>query len=210
MGDDRVLRRSRNQRSMVQEARTMEFVRSHGLRVPQVFDVSDDGFDLIMERIDGPTMLEVAGNQPWRIAALGRQLGTLHSTLHALAAPQWLQPAPFGEGENIIHLDLHPLNVLMSGDGPVLIDWTNAARGNPVADVALTWALIVAGEVPSNGIQARLMGIGRRILLRSFLKPFPATELRAMLADAVEYKCADANMSASEVRSMRALLLSET
>ena len=53
----------------------------------------------------------------------------------------------------MLHLDLHPLNVLMGPDGPVVIDWTNARPGPPGLDVAMT-ALILAGvsltgEVPA-------------------------------------------------------------
>jgi aminoglycoside phosphotransferase (APT) family kinase protein len=41
----------------------------------------------------------------------------------------------------LVHLDLHPLNVLCTRRGPVVIDWPAAARGAPGVDVALTWAV---------------------------------------------------------------------
>ena len=63
-GVGRVLRRSRNGRSMVTEARTMEFVRAHGYPVPEVYDVSDDGLDLVLERIEGPTMVDALASLP--------------------------------------------------------------------------------------------------------------------------------------------------
>ena len=63
-GNDRVLRRSRNARSMVLEAKTMEHVRAHGYPVPQVFDVSADGSELVMQRINGPTMVDAASSKP--------------------------------------------------------------------------------------------------------------------------------------------------
>jgi aminoglycoside phosphotransferase len=66
-GPGRVLRRSRNGRSMATEARTMEFVRSHGYPVPEIFEVSDDGTDLVMERIDGPTMVDAGAARPWNL-----------------------------------------------------------------------------------------------------------------------------------------------
>jgi hypothetical protein len=34
------------------------------------------------------------------------------------------------------------LNVLMAADGPMVIDWTNAAIGDPLVDLALTRARI--------------------------------------------------------------------
>ena len=126
-----VLRRSRNGRSQVLEARSMEFVRSAGYPVPEVFEVSDDGIDLVMERISGPTMLETASNQPWRLRRFGRDLAELHLSLHNLEAPDWMPVVPFGPGDRILHLDLHPLNIILSNKGPVVIDWTNASRGIP-------------------------------------------------------------------------------
>ena len=48
-----VLRRSRAGHSMESEARMMEYARGHGFPVPAVQELSDDGADLVMERIDG-------------------------------------------------------------------------------------------------------------------------------------------------------------
>jgi aminoglycoside phosphotransferase (APT) family kinase protein len=42
----------------------------------------------------------------------------------------------------LCHGDLHPGNVIMAGDGPVIIDWFDAARGNHIADIARTSLLI--------------------------------------------------------------------
>ena len=57
-GPGLVLRRSRRGRSMAGEARTMEYLRGHGYPVPAVEEISDDGTDLVMERIDGPSMVD--------------------------------------------------------------------------------------------------------------------------------------------------------
>jgi len=53
-------RRSREGRSQALEARTMKFVRSQCYPVPEVFEVSGDGIDLEMARIESPTMMEAA------------------------------------------------------------------------------------------------------------------------------------------------------
>lgn len=39
-------------------------------------------------------------------------------------------------GAALLHGDLHPGNVLMADDGPVAVDWFDAAIGHPLADVA--------------------------------------------------------------------------
>src|SRR5580700_8237663 len=171
-GKGAILRRSRKDRSQVLEARTMEFVRSAGYPVPEVFEVSDDGLDVVMERITGPTMLDAASKQPWKLRGFGRDLAQLHLSLHSVIAPEWMPVVPFGPGDRVIHLDLHPLNVILSNRGPIVIDWTNAARGNPLVDVAATWVLLAAGRVPGGRLDAVKAKVGRGALLRSFLTPF--------------------------------------
>jgi aminoglycoside phosphotransferase (APT) family kinase protein len=42
-----------------------------------------------------------------------------------------------------MHGDLHPYNVILTADGPVVIDWRNAEEGPPEYDIAMT-AIIFA------------------------------------------------------------------
>jgi aminoglycoside phosphotransferase (APT) family kinase protein len=185
-GNGRVLRRSRNGRSMATEAKTREFLRSHGYPAPEMFDISDDGVDLVMERIDGPTMVDAAGSRPGKIRSYGRSLAELHSSLHALAAPAWLADAPFGSGERLLHMDLQPLNVLLSKNGPVVIDWPNAVRGEPAIDAAVTWILMFSGELPTRRAKAAILGVGRTIILHAFLSSLPKDELRRARSEVIE------------------------
>jgi len=204
-GNRRVLRRARNGRSMATEARTMHYVRAQGYPCPEVFDVSDDGLDLVMQRIVGPTMVDAAGSRPLKIRSLARSLAELHSSLHSIVAPEWLPVAPFDTGDRLLHMDLHPLNVLMSKDGPVVIDWPRAARGDPRVDVAVTWILMSAAELPTAGIKSTIIGVGRRVMIDTFLSAFDKDEVRSMLNEAVEWKCQDPNMSATEIERMQSL-----
>jgi aminoglycoside phosphotransferase (APT) family kinase protein len=204
-GRGRVLRRSRRGHSMADEARTMEFARAHGYPVPEVFDVQDDGRELILQRIDGPNMVEAVAARPWQLGRMGRQLAELHLSLHELQAPAWLHPAAFGRGDRLLHMDLHPLNVLLGADGPMVIDWTNALRGAPSIDAALTWVLLASGEAPTGRMISAVTGFGRRVLLRNFLQSFRLEDLRAVIGDVVDWKCADANMSVDEVARMQRL-----
>jgi aminoglycoside phosphotransferase (APT) family kinase protein len=191
---------------MLNEAKTMEHVRAHGYPVPEVFAVSDDGDELVMQRIDGPTMVDAAGSRPWKIRRFGRELAALHSSLHAIPTPAWLPDALFGSGDQLLHMDLHPLNVLLSDNGPVVIDWTNAVRGDPAIDIAVTWVLLHSGELPTRGPKAAMLGMGRTILLHAFLETFSMDDVHNVLRDVVEWKCQDANMSAVEIERMRSLL----
>ena len=154
---------------MAGEARTMEYLRGHGYPVPAVEEVSDDGTDLVMERIDGPSMVDFMSRRPWAIRRQGAVLATLHRRLHAIAPPDFLPPAPVGPGDCFLHMDLHPLNVMIGAKGPVVIDWPNAARGDPAVDVVLAWVLMAAGEIPSNPVIAAVLGWGRAVLVNGFL-----------------------------------------
>ena|ERR1039458_8487705 len=205
-GNGPVLRRSRNGCSLATEAKTREFVRSPGYPAPEIFDLSDDGVDLVMERIDGPTMVDAAGSRPWKIRSYGRSLAELHWSLHALPAPAWLANAPFGSGERLVHMDLHPLNVLLSKNGPVVIDWPNAGRGEPAIDVAATWILMFSGELPARRAKAAILGVGRTIILKAFLSSLPKDELRRVPSEVIEWKCQDPHVSAAEILGMRSLL----
>jgi Ser/Thr protein kinase RdoA (MazF antagonist) len=158
-----------------------------------------------MERIEGPSMVTVLGRRPWTLRQQGALLADLHQRLHEIPAPPWLTDAPCGQGDRLVHLDLHPLNVLLARTGPVVIDWPNAVRGDGNTDVALTWVLIAGGGIPGGGLKAALMGQGRSVLSGAFLKPFDLPAVEAQLADVVAWKATDPHMSAVELAAMRNL-----
>ncbi|MEU4475232.1 phosphotransferase [Micromonospora sp. NPDC023888] len=132
----RVLRRYRRGGDVAAEAAVMAYVGSLGFPVPIVYEAR--GTDLVMERLDGRTMLSalIAGDLDALAAA--DCLADLHRRLHAL-------PPRLGERDEdrILHLDLHPDNVMLTSRGPVLIDWRNATEGPADLDVALS-AVILA------------------------------------------------------------------
>ena len=203
-GPGLVLRRSRHGRSMVTEAKTMEYARSHGYPVPAVEELSADGTDLVMERIDGPSMMTVLSRRPWTVRQQGTVLADLHRRLHEIPAPGWV--AAFGDGDRLLHSDLHPLNVIMSPKGPVVIDWPNAVRGGGASDVALTWVLMAAGGIPAGRVKAALLGHGRALFINSFLRGFDLAVVRARLAEVVDWKLNDANMTPAERQAMTNLV----
>ena len=91
-------------------------------------------------------------------------MAELHRQLHQLAPPDFLVPAPVGSGRRVVHMDLHPLNVIVAPSGPVVIDWTNASVGDPNVDVGLAWVLMGAGQIPGNGAWAAVLGRFRALL----------------------------------------------
>jgi tRNA A-37 threonylcarbamoyl transferase component Bud32 len=187
---------------MADEARVMEYVRARGYPVPAVDEVSEDGLQLVMQRIDGLNMVDTLISRPWVVRHYGRLLADLHHSLHELPPPGWLPVSALGQGNRIVHLDLHPLNVIMSSTGPVVIDWTNARRGDPTTDLALTWVLLEAGSISTNRAVGVLLRRARRLLTDAFLTSIDLGEVERSLRSVVAWKVHDPNMSAAEQAEM--------
>ena len=196
LGDGTVLRRYRAGGNPEHEALVMEHARRHGYPVPRVVDVRDSA--LVLERVDGPTMLEDLRRRPWLLRRHAGVLADLHARLHEITAPPELSQA--GPGDTVLHLDFHPHNVLLTARGPVVLDWTNARRGDPALDVALTWVILAT----SGGALGRLFL--RRYLLRRYLHELGATAVREALPLAAQRRIADRNVTEAERRRVRLLV----
>jgi aminoglycoside phosphotransferase (APT) family kinase protein len=125
----------------------------------------------VWERVDGPSLWHQVVDRPDRSAEVGRRLADVQLRLFELVPPvtlpdqrdrliskiRWsaanldaslgvaleLLPARAGTG-CLCHGDLHPSNVLVSHEGPVLVDWFDASRGDRVADVARSSLTLLA------------------------------------------------------------------
>lgn len=204
LDDDRVLRRSRGPAGSAEgEAQVMRHAAAHGVIVPEVLDV--EGGDLVLRRIHGPTMLEDLGRRPWRLSGHAGMLADLHEHLRRVPAPAGL-PRPLGRGRGLLHLDLHPGNVLLSADGPVLIDWSNAAAGPPGADLAMTWTILATSVVPGATPARHLLGAGRRLFLRRLLDRGDRDAALGVLPEVAELRRRDPNLLESERAAIDALL----
>ncbi len=202
-GEGQILRRYRTLRDTEREAAAMEHARSHGFPAPAARAL--DGADMVMDRVSGPTMLADLGRRPWRVPSHAKTLADLHRRLHAIAAPGWL-PAPLGEGGSLLHLDLHPDNVILSPGGPVVIDWPNAARGPGAADVANTW-LVVATSLPPTGVYRRALArAGRRAFLDLFLRGVDRPAAAARLTEAADYRLRHRGLPPGEPEAIERLL----
>ena len=196
LGEDRVLRRFKGGGNPKREALVMRHARRHGYPVPEVFEVTADA--LVLEKIDGPTMWEAAAEQPSAVQLHADTLAELHRQLHRIEAPERLSAV--GGGDRLLHLDLHPANVILSPSGPVVIDWTNARRGQAALDVALIWVI---------GATSAGLGPLWRSFMAQFLAHFDPDESREMLRAAGEYRLADPNVTDEERQAVRELLARE-
>jgi hypothetical protein len=80
------------------------------------------------------------------------------------AALKALEQLP--EDDRLCHGDFHPGNILLSGRGPVIIDWIDGSRGRPILDVARSSLLFGSGNIPSSISGAWII----RILQGSFYR----------------------------------------
>ena len=74
------------------------------------------------------------------------------------------------EDDRLCHGDFHPDNIIMSPRGPVIIDWSDATKGNPAADVARTRLLISIGTPVEGRISGWLIKLVRKRVLSLYSK----------------------------------------
>jgi Ser/Thr protein kinase RdoA (MazF antagonist) len=167
---------------------------------------------LIMERVDGSDLLTIIGRKPWRVFRAASITGQVHAQLHDVVAPpalpslkdrirgamlnplvpphvvrfamQRLDTLP--DGDRLLHGDFHPGNILMSPHGPIVIDWPDATRGDPHADIARTVLLIRGGALPPGSPLPVRLGdrIARKIVLRGYRRSY--SRMRRIDADLLQ------------------------
>ncbi len=148
------------------ERHAMEAARAGGLPVPEVCAVGvwQGRPAQLLTWLPGRTVNDELRRRPWRAYQLGVMLGTMQAQLHRVSAPAVLAAKPngwinwLGSDEErlerllrerqyssgaLLHLDYHPRNVLTDGMRITgILDWANAAAGDPRADAARASAIL--------------------------------------------------------------------
>jgi aminoglycoside phosphotransferase (APT) family kinase protein len=193
--DGWLLRRFRDQRQDVTtEATVLRWAARHGVPVPAVREAA--GPDLVIEHVHGPSMLTALLDDPSSGSGYGRTLAELHRRLDGVPAPPEL-PTPTGEAGRLLHGDLHPGNVLLTGHGPVLIDWTNAASGPSAHDTATTWLVLACLEHSDPQVGSRLAAV-RPSILDGFLSGIDRSAAAAAMPQVAAGRIADPATTDSE------------
>lgn len=192
------------------EQRVTAAAHEAGLPAPRVFGVERVGGrrGLVLERVEGPSLLQVFARQPWRVLEGGRLLADVQARIHGgripgLPAVQdrlrwWIDqaalPAPLRReveaavarmpaADAVCHGDLHPDNVILTPRGPVVIDWSEVAAGPPEADLVRT-SLLLRYASPVGGRVGFLVNGARRLLHHAWLRRYRA--LTGLGRDALE------------------------
>src|SRR5260221_6988973 len=183
LGDGRVLRRHRDGRPATKQAELLRYAAAHGYPVPALHDAS--GADLVTERLDGPELQQLL--RPWNLSRIARILADLHRRLHAIPPMPGLETR-FGEPEALLHLDLHPRNVLMSARGPVVIDWANAANGPGQADVALMYVIGKTSRIDGPARMREVLAAFRDRFLDAFVAAAGDADFARVLPAVAEWR----------------------
>lgn len=201
LGDGRVLRRHRDGRPATKQAELLRYVAAHGYPVPTLHDAS--GPDLVIEKVDGPELQQTV--RPWNLGRVARVLAQLHRQLHALPPMPGLE-SRFGEPRSLLHLDLHPRNVLLAARGPVVIDWANAANGPAQADVALMYLIGKTSRIDGPRAARPVLALARDRFLDAFVAGAADGDFASVLPLVAEFRKRDPNVTPDERAAVDRLL----
>jgi len=153
-------------RILSHEARMTRAVFAAGGPAPEVFEeVTVDGrYGIVMSRLDGPTLRHLSKTGAMSFEETGALLAVVCLSVHGTPPPaeipalrNYLEHAfrlnnarlpeavtagllglidRLAPGDGLCHGDLHSGNVIMTANGPRIIDWTGALGGPPVLDLA--------------------------------------------------------------------------
>src|SRR5277367_6330610 len=168
---------------------------------------------VLMARADGLTFTEGLRREPNLTPAYLKQMALLHLRIHNCQAAHFASVnarlaanirqtvmlgearqkalleglAALPEGDRLCHGDFHPMNILGSPGREMVVDWLDASRGDPAADVCRSYVLMKPScpelaELASAylAIYSELSGVGKERILRWL--PFVAA---ARLAEGV-------------------------
>jgi Ser/Thr protein kinase RdoA (MazF antagonist) len=153
------------------EARMTRAAFAAGAPAPEVFDeVTVEGrFGIVLTRLDGLTLSQLSRSGAMTREQTGAILATLYMSVHNTPPPpevlplyDWMDGSlrlsegipkhvtagvlslieRLPPGDCLCHVDLHPGNVIMTADGPRIVDWTSAVRANTALDLACSHVLL--------------------------------------------------------------------
>jgi aminoglycoside phosphotransferase (APT) family kinase protein len=139
---------------------------------------------MLLRWMPGRPLGEELSARPWLAWPLGVAFGQMQARLHQIDAPDALRSEPYrwinwadpddalrerllGAATlsgTLLHLDYHPLNVLVADRQiSAILDWTNACTGDCRADLARTAAILRFAPLP--GLPAPLSTVVRRTFI---------------------------------------------
>ena len=175
-------------------------VHAAGIPSPAAGDIVEvDGRrGLVYERVEGPSMLQDMNARPWMMLKHARTLADLQVKIHrqsieglpsykdrlkfdiqraqALSevlrekALERLEALP--DGQSVCHGDFHPGNIIITRNGPVVIDWMTACSGSPWTDMARSSLLLSIGAKSAGKMVSPFIRIVIKLYHRTYLNRY--------------------------------------
>ena len=191
------------QAAVEREATALRALSAYGSMAPGLVGVVEARGrpGLVMERVEGGGLAAALRSRPWSVGRTATTLARCHATIHALSAPVGLPAlndelrqriqcsdripahvaafvlevlADLPPGDRLCHGDFHVANVLGTSERPIVIDWPNATRGDPDADVAHTNVLHRFGRPRegTNRLERGVVNLGRAAFGSRYLSAY--------------------------------------
>jgi tRNA A-37 threonylcarbamoyl transferase component Bud32 len=168
----KLFKAGRSRRLSLHEARMTRAAFAAGAPAPEVLDeVTLEGrFGIVLSRLDGPTLMQLSRTGAMTSEQVGSILATLAVSIHKTPPPPDVLPLRdwmdgtlrlsggiipkhiaagvltlierLSPGDGLCHCDLHPGNVIMTADGPRLVDWTGTVRAPAALDLGVSHILL--------------------------------------------------------------------
>ena len=155
---------------------------------------------LIYERVQGLSMLQDMNAHPWKLPGYARTLAELQAGInsksipglpgykerlhHAIRTTERVSEAlrvkllteleSLPDGDKVCHGDFHPGNIIMTRNGPIVIDWMTACTGSPWADMARTSMILSVGAKAAGKLVSPLIRMGIQLYQRMYLNRYLA------------------------------------
>lgn len=184
-----------------QEAAITKSLAEVGLPAPKFFEIVtlENRQGIVLQRLDGISLMERMMVNPLRFRGCAKLMAELHLQIHAKLGTSLpslkerlrktiLQIEPLddnlrkfamdtlealSDGKAICHLDFHPGQIMLTQDGPKVLDWMTALKGDPHADVAQTLVLMKVASVANLGWRMRIfVGMTRGLIKRFYLRSY--------------------------------------
>jgi uncharacterized protein (TIGR02172 family) len=182
------------------EYKVSNLVSDFGLQVPEVYEIVEiDGrIGIVFEKLEGKSMIQVMKAKPWQIGKFGKQLADLQYSFHLKSVSdlpklkdnlersikkgdyiteeergsilEKLRELP--DKNQLCHNDFHPDNVLITNDGPYIIDWITVCQGDPLADFARTSLMLQIATPPTALIDRILTSFFRSRFYKRYSKRY--------------------------------------
>lgn len=186
------------------EAKVAQAVVAGGIPTPAALEIIEVNGrrGIVYERVTGISMLQDMNTRPWTAFRHACSLAELQVKFNGISMPgqvsskdglsDSIRRAPhlsedlrasvldllpaLSEGDRLCHGDFHPGNVMLTSNGPVVIDWMTASIGSPWMDFARTSLLLTIGPKGAG----KLINPIVRLVIQHFYRSYARRYLELM------------------------------